>query len=75
MTIEEIIRLTQTLTFEERKKLIQELFAQMPPTGGLAGTIKEVHDFDAAQQAVRAMVNESVEQSARQLQIETEERD
>lgn len=75
MTIEEIIRLTQTLTFEERKKLIQELFAQMPPTGGLAGTIKDVRDFDAAQQAFRARVSESVERSAQQLSMETEERD
>ena len=75
MTIEEIIHLTQTLTFEERKKLIQELFAQMPRTGGLAGTIKDVRDFDAAKQAVRTLVNESVERSAQQLQMETEERD
>jgi len=75
MTIEEILRAAQALTFEERKKLIQGLFAQMPKTGGLSGTIEVVGDFDAAKQAIREMVNESLERSAQQLQDETEGQD
>jgi hypothetical protein len=45
MTVDEILSFTQTLTYEERKKLIQGLFVQMPATGGLAGTVLEVGDL------------------------------
>jgi hypothetical protein len=67
MTIEEILNVTQTLTFEERKKLIFGLFDQMPRTGGSLGTIEYVGDFEAGKRAIRDMVNASLENSARQI--------
>lgn len=67
MTIEEILNAVQMLTFEERKKLIQSLFAEMPESGGLAGTIEQVGDWEAGKQSIRVLVNESLERTTEQL--------
>ena len=72
MTVEEILQVTQTLTFEERKKLIQGLFVQMPQTGGLAGTIVEVGDLDAGARELRQLVEQSLAKTAAELQGESE---
>ena len=73
MTIDEILNVAQALTFEDRKRLIQGLFEQMPWTGGLLGTIEYVGDLDAAKQTMRAMVNESLDDTAREILVEQEE--
>ena len=67
MTVEEILTAAQVLTFEERKRLIQGLFVQMPRTGGLAATIIEVNDLEAGKRELRQMVEESLERTAREL--------
>ena len=72
MTIDEILSVAQALTFEDRKRLIQGLFEQMPRTGGLLGTIEYVGDLDTARQTMRAMVSESLESTAREFQVSTE---
>lgn len=72
MTVQEILNVAQVLTFEERKKLIQGLFVQMPRTGGLAGTISVVDDFDAAKHELRQRVEQSLERTARELNGEDE---
>jgi hypothetical protein len=71
LTVEEILSAAQTLTVEERKRLIQELLAQMPRTGSLAGTIIEVNDFEAGKRELRQMVEESLERTARELNDST----
>ncbi|MGH9841455.1 MAG: hypothetical protein ACREEM_22100 [Blastocatellia bacterium] len=73
MTVEEILNVAQTLTFEDRKKLIQGLFEQMPRTGGLLGTIEYVGNLGSAKQTMRAMVNESLERTAHELRAEEAE--
>ena len=73
MTVQEILNAAQVMTFEERKKLIQGLFVQMPHTAGLAGTISDVDNFDAGKRELRQCVQESLERTARELNSESEE--
>lgn len=75
MDVNEILTAAQTLTFEERKRLIQGLFSQMPKTKGLAGTITEVGDLDLGTEAIRTMVQQSLERSGRELHADTQEPD
>jgi len=70
MTVEEILSAAQVLTFEERKRLIQGLFVQMPQTGSLAGTIVAVNNFEAGKQELRRRVAESLERTAQELSNE-----
>lgn len=67
MTVEEMLHAAQVLTFEERKRLIQGLFVQMPRTGSLAGTIVAVNDFEAGKQELRQRIAESLERTAQEL--------
>lgn len=67
MTVEEILHAAQVLTFEERKRLIQGLFVQMPRTGSLVGTVVSVNDFEAGKRELRQRVGESLERTAREL--------
>lgn len=68
MTVEEILNAAQTLSFEERKQLIHELFAQMPKTGGLAGTITDVRHLEAGELTIQTMVRQSLDRTVQQLQ-------
>lgn len=67
MTVEEILSAAQVLSFEERKRLIQGLFVQMPQTSSLAGTIVSVNDFEAGKQELRQRVAESLERTTQDL--------
>lgn len=68
MTVEEILNAAQTLSFEERKQLIHELFAQMPETGGLAGTITDVRHLETGELTIQTMVRQSLDRTAQQIQ-------
>jgi hypothetical protein len=73
MTVEEILNVAQSMTFQERKRLIQGLFAQMPKSPELAGTIEFVGDWEAGKQTVRTMINESLAHSTDQLLVDQPE--
>lgn len=66
-TVEEILTAAQTLTFEERKKLIQGLFGQLPKSDRLAGSIEYAGDWDASKAALRAAVSQSLARTAAEL--------
>ncbi len=67
MTVEEILNASQVMTFEERKKLIQGLFGQLPKPDVLAGSVEYVGDWDAGKAALRGMVNGSLVQTAAEI--------
>jgi len=67
MTVEEILKAAQGLSFEERRKLIQGLFQQLPPSTQLSGSVVSVGDLEAGTQTIREMVSRSLERTAAQL--------
>ena len=67
MTVEEILNVAQSMTFQERKRLIQGLFAQIPKSPELAGTLEFVGDWETGKQTIRTMLNESLARTADQL--------
>jgi hypothetical protein len=79
MTVDEILSAAQSLTFEERKKLIRGLFEmdardRRAQSGfKLAGSIEIVGDLEEGSRAIREMVNRSLERTAAQLREFDEE--
>ncbi len=72
MSVEEIVTVAQGLTFEERRKLIQALFTQMPKPGTLAGSVEYVGDWEKGKAGLRAMTAESLARAAVEVNDETE---
>ena len=64
ITVEEILTVAQTLTFEERKKLIQVLFSQLPKSDRSAGSVEYARDWEAGKAAIRGMVSQSLTRTA-----------
>jgi hypothetical protein len=67
MTLEEILTAAQVLTFEERKKLIQGLFGQLPKSSQLAGSVEYVGDWEAGKAALRSLAGESLARTAAEI--------
>lgn len=67
MTVHELVTAAQNLSFEQRRALMQALFAQWPPTAPLAGSITRVGDLDAASVHLRALVRHSIQHTDAQL--------
>lgn len=67
MSAEEIVNAAQGLTFEERKKLIQALFTQMPKPSALAGSVEYVGDWEAGKASIRMMTAESLARTATEV--------
>jgi hypothetical protein len=57
----------QTLSFEQKKKLIKALFEQFPTPEPLADSITHIGDLETATLEIRQKVAESIERTANQL--------
>lgn len=62
-----LVSAAQTLSFEQKKKLIKALFEQFPTPEPLAGTITHIGDLETATLEIRQKVAESIERTAKQL--------
>jgi hypothetical protein len=57
----------QALSFEQKKKLIEALFEQLPKPEPLAGSITHIGDLETATLEIRQKIAESIEPTANQL--------
>jgi hypothetical protein len=64
MTVDEILNAAQSLSFEERRALINGLFERMPRAGRLSGSAVEAGDLEAGSRRIRETVGRSLERTA-----------
>src|SRR5262245_48292435 len=59
-----LVGAAQTLSFEQREKLIKALFEQCPKPEPLAGSITHISDLETATLEIRRQVAESIQRAA-----------
>lgn len=68
MNVRELAVAAQNLSFEQRKELIKEIFAQLPKTESLVGSVVQIGDLEAGSKEINEHVTASIQRSAVELQ-------
>lgn len=69
MTVHELVPITQSLPFEQRRACIKARFKQLPNTAPLAGSITHVGDLKAASVYISKLVSHSIQHTAEQWHL------